>query len=312
MISAGTLILIVLGLCLFETVSSLDNAVINADVLATVGASGRRWFFTWGMIFAVFVVRGALPWVIVWIALPEAGPIGAFTAALSRNQAIAGAVSSAAPILLMGGGMFLALLFLHWLFLEPKHFGLAGEKFFARHGVWFYAFAAVLLAVITWFALRRSSQLAFSAIVGSTAFFITHGFRENAEDQSRRLAQPGLSDLSKILYLEIIDATFSIDGVLGAFAFTFFVPLIILGNGLGAVIVRQITIGNIERIRKLIYLKNGAMYSIFILGAVMMSEAFGAHLPQWVSPAGTVMIIGGSFTRSVWEVRKGSRGAGTP
>lgn len=312
MISAGTLILIVLGLCLFETVSSLDNAVINADVLATVGASGRRWFFTWGMIFAVFVVRGALPWVIVWIALPEAGPIGAFTAALSRNPAIAGAVSSAAPILLMGGGMFLALLFLHWLFLEPKHFGLAGEKFFARHGVWFYAFAAVLLAVITWFALRRSSQLAFSAIVGSTAFFITHGFRENAEDQSRRLAQPGLSDLSKILYLEIIDATFSIDGVLGAFAFTFFVPLIILGNGLGAVIVRQITIGNIERIRKLIYLKNGAMYSIFILGAVMMSEAFGAHLPQWVSPAGTVMIIGGSFTRSVWEVRKGSRGAGTP
>ena len=311
MISAGTLILIVLGLCLFETVSSLDNAVINADVLATVGASGRRWFFTWGMIFAVFVVRGALPWVIVWIALPEAGPIGAFTAALSRNPAIAGAVSSAAPILLMGGGMFLALLFLHWLFLEPKHFGLAGEKFFARHGVWFYAFAAVLLAVITWFALRRSSQLAFSAIVGSTAFFITHGFRENAEDQSRRLAQPGLSDLSKILYLEIIDATFSIDGVLGAFAFTFFVPLIILGNGLGAVIVRQITIGNIERIRKLIYLKNGAMYSIFILGAVMMSEAFGAHLPQWVSPAGTVMIIGGSFTRSVWEVRKGSRGAGT-
>ena len=101
----------------------------------------------------------------------------------------------------------------------------------------------------------------------------------------------GLSDMSRILYLEIIDMTFSIDGVLGAFAFTLSVPLIIIGNGLGAVIVRQITIGNIERIKRYRYLKNGAMYSILILGAVMICDAFGVHVPQWVSPVATIAVI---------------------
>ncbi|HTP58345.1 MAG TPA: DUF475 domain-containing protein, partial [Spirochaetia bacterium] len=253
------LVLIVLGLSLFETVSSVDNAIINAEVLSTMGARARRWFLTWGILFAVFVVRGLLPWLIVWMALPGLGPIGAFLAAFSSDPVVHQAVEGTAPVLLMGGGVFLVLLFMHWLFLEPKHFGLAGERFFARQGAWFFAFAAVFLAATVWFALRRGNLVAFSAVIGSTVFFITHGFKENAEGQEKRLMTSGLSDMSRILYLEIIDMTFSIDGVLGAFAFTLSVPLIIIGNGLGAVIVRQITIGNIERIKRYRYLKNGAM-----------------------------------------------------
>ena len=95
--------------------------------------------------------------------------------------------SAAAPILLMGGGVFLVLLFLHWLFLEPKQFGLAGEKFFASQGAWFFAVAAVFLALTVWFSLRVGSMVAFSAVIGSTLFFITHGFKENAEAQEKRL-----------------------------------------------------------------------------------------------------------------------------
>jgi hypothetical protein len=146
--------------------------------------------------------------------------------------------------------------------------------------------------------------VAFSAVIGSTVFFITHGFKENAEGQEKRLMSSGLSDMSRILYLEIIDMTFSIDGVLGAFAFTLSVPLIIIGNGLGAVIVRQITVGNIERIKRYRFLKNGAMYSILVLGAVMMCDGFRLRVPQWVSPVATFAVIGFFFLRSLQENRK--------
>jgi hypothetical protein len=214
----------------------------------------------------------------------------------------------------MGGGLFLVLLFLHWLFMEPKHIGLPIERVFAKGGVWFFAAASVLLAAIVKFALGVSPNLAFAAVLGSTAFFITFGFKQNAEAEEAALVAAGgakgsgsgLSDLSKLLYLEIIDLTFSIDGVLGAFAFTLSVPIILLGNGLGAVVVRQITIGNIEKIKRYIYLKNGAMYSILALGSVMVCEGFGLHLPEWLSPLATFVIVGFAFWRSVVAARAGA------
>jgi len=109
----------------------------------------------------------------------------------------------------------------------------------------------------------------------------------------------GLTDLSKIFYLEVIDATFSIDGVLGAFAFTLSVPLILLGNGIGAIVVRQVTIGNIDRIKRYAYLKNGAMYSILFLGLIMLLDSFGVHIPSWVSPVVTFAVIGYFFLKSL-------------
>jgi len=300
------MLLTVLGLSVFETVSSVDNAIINAEVLSAMGARARRWFLLWGILFAVFIVRGLLPWLIVWMAVPGLGPLGALTAAFSSDPLVKEAVEKAAPVLFMGGGVFLVLLFLHWLFLEPKQFGLVGERFFASQGVWFFAAASVFLALAVWFSLRIGAMVAFAAVIGSTVFFITHGFKENAEAQEKRLLSGRLSDMSKLLYLEIIDMTFSIDGVLGAFAFTLSVPLIIIGNGLGAVIVRQITVGNIERIRSLRFIKNGAMYSILVLGAVMMCDGFAVHVPQWVSPVTTFLIVGFFLARSILENRKGN------
>ena len=144
--------------------------------------------------------------------------------------------------------------------------------------------------------------MAFGAVVGSTAFFITHGFKQNAEEQEKTLLEKGHSDISKIFYLEVIDATFSIDGVLGAFAFTLSVPLILLGNGIGALVVRQMTIGNIDRIKKYIYLKNGAMYSILGLGTIMIVDAFGVHIPAWVSPVLTFAVLGYFFWKSKKEL----------
>jgi len=296
------LILTVFGLALFEAVSSIDNAVINAEVLATMGKKARRFFLTWGIFLAVFVVRGLLPWLIVWATVPSLGFFGSFTATFSNDPSVAHAIGSSAPILLIGGGIFMVFLFFHWLFLEDKEYGLeAIEPFFSRQGAWFYATVSVILAVVVWFALKESPLLGFGAVVGSTAFFITHGFRQHAETVELELAggKSHLSDLAKVLFLEVIDLSFSIDGVLGAFAFTLSVPLILLGNGLGAVVVRQLTVANIERVKRYVFLKNGAMYSIAVLGMVMIAEAFGAELPGWFSPLSTVAIIGYFFWKSV-------------
>lgn len=297
----GTIIITVLGLCLFEIISSIDNAVINAEVLGTMGKKGRKWFLFYGFFFAVFVVRGLLPWAIIWATMPSLGPIGALTAAFSNDPSVHTAVEQSAPILLLGGGIFLIFLFFHWLFLETKNIGLRHERFFERNGVWFFAVVSILLSTVVWYALKINSIMAFAAVIGSTAFFITHGFKENAEKGEKALlsTENKMSDISKILYLEIIDATFSIDGVLGAFAFTLSVPLIILGNGLGAFVLRKLTIGNIDRIKKYAFLKNGAMYSIFILGIIMMADSFGVEIPSYISPIITFLIIGFFLLKSI-------------
>jgi hypothetical protein len=294
-----SILLIIAGLCLFETITSIDNAIINAEVLSTMSQKARRWFLVWGLLFAVFVIRGVLPWLIVWMSNPSLGPVGALTATFSSDPAVVSAIEQSAPVLLIGGGTFLIFLFFHWLFLEEKAFGIKGERYIATKGVWFFAVVSVLLAAIVWLALGKNPMLAFGAVIGSTAFFIVHGFRQNAEEQERKMISGDISDISKIFYLEIIDATFSIDGVLGAFAFTMAVPLIILGNGIGALIVREITVRNVDSIKKYRYLKNGAMYSIFCLGIIMVLDSFGLGIPAFVSPVITFGVVGFFLFRSI-------------
>lgn len=294
-----SIILIVVGLVLFETISSIDNAVINAEVLATMSARARRWFLIYGLFFAVFVIRGMLPWLIVWLNTPGIGPVEALVATFSESEDVKEKIEEASPILLVGGGIFLIFLFFHWLFIETKNYGLRGERFFHRHGVWFFAVVSIILLIITYFSIKQHPLMALGAVMGSTAFFIVHGFRQNAEQREKELmGNSGMSDWSKIMYLEVIDATFSIDGVVGAFAFTLSVPLILIGNGIGAFVVRELTVSNIDRVKRYIYLKNGAMYSIFFLGMIMVLDSFNVHIPQWVSPVVTISVIGYFFYKS--------------
>lgn len=291
-------LLIVIGLCLFEVVSSVDNAIINADVLGTMRPKYRRWFLVWGIIIGVFVIRGLLPWLIVWVTTPGLGPIEALIATFSNNPEVHKAIESSAPILLVGGGIYLLFLFFHWWFVEPKNYGLVGERFVHKKAVWFFAVVSAILSIVIWYSIKINPLMAFGAVLGSTAFFITHGFKQNAEHQEISLKKKGLTDISKIFYLEVIDATFSIDSVLGAFAFTLSVPLILLGNGLGAIIVRQLTIQGVDELKKYAYLKNGAMYSICFLGGVMLLDSFGYHIPSWLSPVITFVIVGYFFWKS--------------
>ena len=140
-----SIMLTVVGLALFEITISIDNAIINAEVLSTMSKKARKWFLFWGIIIAVFMVRGLLPWIIVWASNPSFGFLGSFTASFSSDPNVAKVIEESAPILLAGGGTFLVFLFFHWLFLEPKHYGLAGEELIHRHGVWFFAVVSVIL-----------------------------------------------------------------------------------------------------------------------------------------------------------------------
>lgn len=299
------ILLTILGLCLFEIITSIDNAVINAEVLSGMSKKARRWFLTYGFFFAVFVVRGLLPFLIIWLANPSVGPIQLFGFAFSGSEVAKESIEHTAPILLIGGGVFLIFLFFNWLFMEPKNYGLRVERFFHSQGAWFFAVVSIFLTAIVWFALKENSMMAFGAVVGSTGFFIIHGFRQYAEHQEIKLLDKNsnISDLSKIAYLEVLDTTFSIDGVIGAFAFTFAVPLILVGNGLGALVLRKLTISNIDRIKKYKFLKNGAMYSILFLGIIMIMDSFGFHIPPYVSPLITFGTVGYFFYVSRKELR---------
>jgi hypothetical protein len=301
------LITVILGLAIFEVISSLDNAVVNAHVLQGLPQRFRKFFLTWGMIIAVVLVRGVLPFIIVWIANPSLSLGGLWQTVWSGSAAVEEALKTSKPLLLIGGGTYLVLVFLGWLFLEKKSYAFLVEHFLHRQSAWFYAIVSVLCTVLLVLAMRVEPAMALAASIGSTMYFVTDGFRKNAEATEEHLQATSRSAWSSILYLEVLDASFSIDGVIGAFAFTMSVPLILLGNGLGALIVRQVTVHGLALVQRYAYLKNGAMYSLGMLGGLMVFESFGHEYPFWVAPVNTVILLVVFLTLSEREIQLARR-----
>ncbi len=295
-----TTIIIILGLIVFEVVSSVDNAIVNAHVLKTMSAKWRKMFLFWGIIFAVFLIRGLVPLLVVWMSVPEIGLMGTFHAAFSGSSDFSQLIEERKGIILLGAGVFMALLYLHWLFLEKKDPYFVPDKLIKpQHGVWFFAAAAIILVSLLYLA-RSSWHLMLSAAVGNAVFFILYGFREQAAKQEEMLqgGNNNLSNFSKLMYLEVLDASFSFDGVFGAFAFTTSIPLILIGNGIGALVVRQLTIAGIEKVSQYKWLKNGAMTSIGLLGLVMILKSFGVHIPEYLPTVVTIGLVGLTFWAS--------------
>jgi len=305
-------LIVILGLVVFEIVNSIDNAIVNAYVLKSMSDKWRKIFLFWGLLLAVFVIRGVLPFLIVWLTVPGIGFIEAFQAMFSSSPQVSEAIEAGKPMILMGAGVFLLLLYLHWLFLEKKLPLFIADKIVKPHfGIWFFACAAFLLVGLLYAARQSGSGLMLSAAIGNAMFFILYGFREQAEKESQNLQKnaAGMGDLSKLLYLEVLDASFSFDGVLGAFAFTTSVPLILIGNGIGALIVREMTIKSVDQVAKYRYLKNGAMSSIGILGLIIIIESFGIGLPEFLPTLVTLLFIGFAFWRSRLSTNKNNYAA---
>jgi hypothetical protein len=292
-------IAIVIGLVVFEVVNSVDNAVVNATVLKTMSALWRKRFLLVGIITSVFLVRFLLPLLIVWISVPTMSVSDIFLAFSGQSDIAAKAIELQKPIILMFGGVFLLYLYFHWLFLEKKEPLFIERYLKEKHGVWFFAFAAISLVVIMYLA-RANPMVMLAAAIGSATFFILYGLKETAESSERNMmaGSSGLSDLSKFVYLEVLDTTFSFDGVVGAFAFTINLLLILIGLGIGAIVVRELTIKGIDTIGKYKYLKNGALTSIGFLGLFMLVESFGIGLPSYIPTIVTFIVIGIAFYKS--------------
>ncbi len=148
-----------------------------------------------------------------------------------------------------------------------------------------------------------------SAAIGNAVFFILYGFREQAAKQEEMLqdSNKNLSGFSKLMYLEVLDASFSFDGVFGAFAFTTSIPLILIGNGIGALVVRQLTVAGIEKVSQYKWLKNGAMTSIGFLGLIMICEGFGVEIPEYVPTLITICLVGLTFWSSRKDLKKNGK-----
>ncbi len=297
-------IVIIIGLIVFEAVSSVDNAIVNAHMLRTMGARARKWFLIYGIFFAVFVARGILPLLIVWITTPDISLLGAVRSTFGGDGGAEEAIESSKYILLTGGGMFLILLYLHWLFLEKKDPYFVPDKLIKEHhGVWFFALSAILLVSVLYFT-REQPLAMIAAATGNAVFFILYGFRELAEKEEKKLEKQGSSDLSKLMYLEVLDLSFSIDGIFGAFAFTTNIMLILIGNGIGALIVRELTIKGINKVAEYKWLKNGALTSIGFLGTFMILEALNVHIPEWLPTVVTCALVGITFWASHRHIKK--------
>jgi hypothetical protein len=301
-----TSLFIILGLVVFEAINSIDNAIVNAHILRTMSERARRWFLIWGVLTAVILMRGILPASFLTLAMktPDMSFWESLKAVFGRDPHATEAIEANAYILLLGGGIFLLLLYLEWLFLEKKDPYFVPDKLIKpHHRVWFFSVTSLLLVGIL-YASRHNPLAMLSAAVGHTAFFILFSFREMAEKAEHELEKPGRSDLAKILYLQVLDASFSMDNVVGAFAFTTNVLLILFGNGLGALVVRELTIRGVTHVAKYKWLKNGAMTSIGFLGIFMMSEAFHFHIPEILPTVATLGIVGWSFLASHRELRR--------
>lgn len=285
------ILVIVFGLCLFEVISSVDNAIVNANILKTLPNKYRKIFLFWGIIFAVFVVRGLLPFVIILLTNHDLSVAQVFSSIFSNNVLVAQSLENTKPLLLIGGGIYLLLVFLSWLFLEKKNQAFAFEHFFYNKKKSFYLIIIFLLVTLFYLSSGFDQRFFWPIIIGIIIFSLVNWFQKRTENHKHKIGLSTSSAWSKMVYLEILDFSFSVDGVIGAFAFTTSIPLIILGNGFGAYLVRELTLRGIHLISHFAYIKNGAMYSIGVLGIVMISEAFGNHYPFWFVPLLTFSLL---------------------
>ena len=284
-------LIIIFGLTLFEIVNSVDNAIINAHVLRTMGEIWRKRFLFIGILTSVFLVRLILPVVLVLAIAPGIEFTDIFKMFGGDSSLAAGAIEASKPLILSFGGIFLLFLYFHWLFMEKKLHLFYHEKLLKEHHkVWFFAVAAVILVVLLYFARHNPNMMLFAA-AGSATFFIVYGFKETAAREEEKLVKVHASDVSKFVYLEVLDATFSFDSVVGAFAFTTNLLWITIGLGIGALAVRELTIRGINTVGNYKFLKNGAMSAIGLLGAFMILESFGFDLPVYVPTLITAAII---------------------
>ncbi|MFD4352756.1 DUF475 domain-containing protein [Nocardia sp. NPDC058519] len=325
-----------LALCailgILEVSLSFDNAVINATVLERMSEFWQKIFLTIGVLIAVFGMRLVFPLAIVWVTA-GLNPIEAFDLALNPPPNDAATfpdgspsyetlLTDAHPQIAAFGGMFLALLFLNFIFEERDITWLSWlEKPLAKAGkldMLSVVVSGTGLVLVAEFLAKdedRSTVLAagllgmivYILVDGLGSMFHTEEFEEGPKGGPSTLVKAtGKAAFFLFLYLEVLDASFSFDGVIGAFAITSDPIIIALGLGLiGAMFVRSITVYLVRQgtLSDYVYLEHGAHWAIGALAAILL-VSIGVHVNELITGLIGVAFIGAALVSSVLRNRK--------
>ncbi len=299
-------------LTLLEITFSADNAVVNGKVLATLSPFWQKLFLTVGVVIAVFVVRLILPLAIVAVSanLDFASIVDM---ALHHTHEYAEHLEKAAPAINAFGGTFLLMIALsffidyeketHWLKWLEKRLGKLG-----RYDN--FTTFIMLLATIALFATTNGEQQATVLIAGISAMALHSGLElidaiitTNSKKKSAATAiKTGVAGFVAFMYLQVLDASFSLDGVIGAFAITSGILLILAGLGAGAVWVRAMTVHLVrtKALSKYVFLEHGAHWAIAFLGSIMLLKLYHVEPPEWV--VGSLGLV--CIAAAVWWSRQ--------
>ncbi|MFS8203997.1 DUF475 domain-containing protein [Streptomyces sp. CWNU-52B] len=325
---------IVLILSILEISLSFDNAVVNAGILKKMSAFWQKIFLTVGILIAVFGMRLVFPVVIVAISA-SLGPIEAVDLALNDADRYQELVTDAHPSIAAFGGMFLLMIFLDFIF-EDRDIKWLGwlERPLAKLGKVDMLSACIALIILLVTALflapqahlhAGSADKAETVLLAGVAGLITYlvvgglsGFFENrleeaeereheAEEEAKREGKQvsakvliGKAAFFMFLYLEVLDASFSFDGVIGAFAITNDIVLMALGLGIGAMYVRSLTVYLVRQgtLDDYVYLEHGAHYAIGALAMILL-VTIRFEVNEIITGLVGVVLIAWSFWSSV-------------
>lgn len=298
-------------LTILETSLSFDNAVVNAKILNNWDHKWRQRFLIWGMPIAVFGMRLVFPIAIVSIAA-HISPISAIDVAINEPTQYQQIISSAHHQIAAFGGTFLMMVFLHFFIAAHKtnHWIHIIEAPLTRLGKMEAIEATITLValIIASNALNITQQTEFiiAGIFGLITFIIVHGASSllggDANGAQHGIVKQGIHGF---IYLELIDASFSFDGVIGAFALTNNLFIIMLGLGAGAMFVRSFTLVLVENktLSRFQYLEHGAFWAIGALATIMLISPT-VHLGEMVTGSVGALLIGASFISSILANRK--------
>ncbi len=300
----SALFLVVL-LTILEITLSFDNAVVNAKVLQRMTPAWQGRFLTWGIFIAVFGTRFIFPIFIVsaaaWLS-PYAVTMLAFYDPAAYGERLADARIAISAF----GSAFLLLVSLKYFFNNRKTVHWIGviERHLSRWGgieAIEIALVLTVLLVCAFFLPLQATTLLIAGLIGVVLFIVIEGVAQSFEIETGASAAVGGAAL--FVYLNVLDSAFSLDGVIGAFAITSALPIIVVGLGIGALFVRTFTVALVraKTLDTLRYLEHGAHYAIFGLALAMIFGIF-VHVPEPLTGLVGLVFVGLAYWSSRREV----------
>ena len=270
------------ALAILEITLSFDNAVVNAKILEEMAPHWQRRFLTWGILVSVFGTRLILPIFIV-STVAFVSPFTITSLALYDPDAYARLLGGADAAIKAFGGSFLLMVSLKYFFNDSKriHWLAPIERHLVRWGrveALEVSVALFVLLGVSFFAHELPETIIRAGIIGIVVFTFTEGIAHGLGMEAKGIARNGAL---LFVYLNVLDSAFSLDGVIGAFAITTALPIIVAGLGIGAFFVRSLTVYLVRArtLSALVYLEHGAHWAVFGL-ALSMFAGLIIHVPE--------------------------------